>query len=98
MRKPEPSPPRARLPSPLSPLGPPPAPRPAPPPARSPSGVVRSAGSGRYKVTGPSGRLVYADGATIAMNFLKGLASRKGVNVRGLRSKADIAKAIFNRK
>lgn len=86
-----PSPPRARLPSPLSPLGPPPA------PARSPSGVIRSAGSGRYKVTGPSGRLVYADGSTVTMNFLKGLASRKGVNVRGLRSKADIAKAIFNR-
>lgn len=90
---PAPSPPRARprLPSPLSPLGPPPAPR-------SPSGVVRSAGSGRYKVAGPSGRLVYADGSTITMNFLKGLASRRGVNVRGLRSKADIAKAIFNRK
>jgi hypothetical protein len=31
------------------------------------------------------------------MNFLKGLAARKGVNTKGLRSKDAIAKAIFNR-
>jgi hypothetical protein len=31
------------------------------------------------------------------MNFLKGLASRKGVNTKGMRSKEAIAKAIFNR-
>jgi predicted Ser/Thr protein kinase len=86
---------RARLPSPLSPIGPPPVRR--SPPRRSPAGVVKSAGSGRFKVAGPSGRLVYADGSTVSMNFLKGLAARKGVNTKGLRSKDAIAKAIFNR-
>ena len=80
-----------RLPSPLSPLGPPPA-------RRSPSGVVKSAGSGRYKVTGPSGRLVYANGSAVSMDFIKALASRKGINTKGLRSKEAIARAIFNRK
>jgi serine/threonine protein kinase len=64
----------------------------------SPGSVVRSAGSGRYKVKGPSGRLVYADGASVTMNFLKNLASRKGVVTTGLRSKEAIAKAIFNHK
>ena len=83
--------PRPKLPSPLSPLGPPKR-RP------SPAGVVRSAGSGRYKITGPSGRLVYADGSAVTMNFIKNLASRKGVSIKGLRSKDAIAKAIFNRK
>ena len=82
--------PRPKLPSPLSPLGPPKR-RP------SPAGVVRSAGSGRYKITGPSGRLVYADGSAVTMNFIKNLASRKGVSIKGLRSKDAIAKAIFNR-
>jgi serine/threonine protein kinase len=84
----QPSPVRPpRLPSPLSPLA-----------RRSPSGVVKSAGSGRYKVAGPSGRLVYANGAAVSMNFIKALASRKGVNTKGLRSKEAIARAIFNRK
>jgi len=87
---PVPSAPRPRLPSPLSPLGPPPA-------RRSPPGVVKSAGSGRFKVAGPSGRLVYADGSTVTMNYLRGLASRKGVNTTGLRTKESIARAIFNR-
>jgi len=80
----------ARLPSPLSPIGPRPV-------RRSPTGVVRSAGSGRFKVPGPSGRLVYADGSTVSMNYLKNLAARKGVNTKGLRSKEAIARAIFNR-
>jgi len=82
---------RPRLPSPLSPLGPPPA-------RRSPSGVVKSASSGRYKIAGPSGRLVYANGSAVSMDFIKALASRKGVNTKGLRSKEAIARAIFNRK
>ena len=81
----QPSPVR-RLPSPLSPL------------RRSPSGVVKSAGSGRYKVAGPTGRLVYANGSAVSMDFIKALASRKGVNTKGLRSKEAIARAIFNRK
>jgi hypothetical protein len=70
----------------------------APPPRRSPAGVVKSAGSGRFKLTGPSGRLVYANGSTISMNFLKGLAASKGVGITGLRTKDAIARAIFNRK
>lgn len=69
------------------------SPRPAPSPPR----VVKSSGSGRFKVVGPSGRLVYADGASVTMNFLRNLASRKGVNTKGLRSKEAIARAIFNR-
>lgn len=84
------SPPAPKRPSP---------PVPAPVPKRSsPSGVVRSAGSGRLKVTGPSGRLVYVDGSTISMNFLRSLAARKGVNSAGIRTKEAIARAIFNRK
>jgi len=89
------SPSPVRLPSPVSPIGPPPVRR--SPPRRSPAGVIKSAGSGRFKVPGPSGRLVYADGSSVSMNFLKGLAARKGVNTKGLRSKDAIAKAIFNR-
>ena len=78
---------RPKLPSPASPLA-----------RRSPSGVVKSASSGRYKVTGSSGRLVYANGAAVSMDFIKALAARKGVNTKGLRSKEAIARAIFNRK
>jgi hypothetical protein len=82
-----------------SPVAPPRRPSPVAPPARrSPAGVVKSAGSGRFKLTGPSGRLVYANGSTISMNFLKGLAASKGVGITGLRTKDAIARAIFNRK
>jgi hypothetical protein len=89
------APPAPRRPSPVAP----PAPRrPSPVARRSPAGVVKSAGSGRFKLTGPSGRLVYANGSTISMNFLKGLAASKGVGITGLRTKDAIARAIFNRK
>jgi hypothetical protein len=53
--------------------------------------------SGRIKVRGPSGRLVYANGAAISMNFLKNLARQRGKNIAGLRSKVEIAKRIFSR-
>jgi hypothetical protein len=53
--------------------------------------------SGRIKVRGPSGRLVYANGAAISMNFLKNLARQRGKNITGLRSKVEIAKRIFSR-
>jgi hypothetical protein len=90
------APPAPRRPSPVAP---PRRPSPVAPPARrSPAGVVKSAGSGRFKLTGPSGRLVYANGSTISMNFLKGLAASKGVGITGLRTKDAIARAIFNRK
>ena len=53
--------------------------------------------SGRIKVRGPTGRLAYVNGSTITMNFLKSLAAQRGVNVKGLRSKVNIAKRIFSR-
>ena len=120
--------PRNKLPSPLSPLGPPPknlaaaakrlrqhaaslaAKRPklvttnkvpSPTKPKSPAKVQAvheySPTSGRIKVRGPSGRLVYANGAAISMNFLKNLARQRGKNIAGLRSKVEIAKRIFSR-
>jgi len=56
-----------------------------------------SPSSGRIKVRGPTGRLAYVNGSTITMNFLKNLAAQRGVNVKGLRSKVNIAKRIFSR-
>ena len=52
--------------------------------------------SGRIKVRGPTGRLAYANGAAISMNFLKNLARQRGKNITGLRSKVEIAKRIFS--
>lgn len=89
-----PSPPKARanLPPPLSPLGPPPKPKPK---ARN-FNYKLSPSSGRAKIRAPnSGRYVYANGSTISMEYLKGVAARLGVNIKGLRSKANIAKKIF---
>jgi serine/threonine protein kinase len=127
---PSPPKPRNKLPSPLSPLGPPPknlsaaakrlrqhaaslaakrpkmlttnkVPSPPKPKPKSPAKVQAvheySPTSGRIKVRGPSGRLVYANGAAISMNFLKNLARQRGKNITGLRSKVEIAKRIFSR-
>ena len=100
------SPSPAKLPSPLSPLGSPPKPKPKAPsppkpkpkaPAKSQAVHEYSPTSGRIKVRGPSGRLVYANGAAISMNFLKNLARQRGKNIAGLRSKVEIAKRIFSR-
>ena len=123
--------PRTKLPSPLSPLGPPPknlaaaaarmrqraanlvAKRPkllvttkVPSPNKPKSPVKKAAKSqaaheysptsGRIKVRGATGRLAYANGAAISMNFLKNLARQRGTNITGLRSKAEIAKRIFS--
>lgn len=52
--------------------------------------------SGRVKMVGPSSeRLVYADGATVTMEYLKGIALKFRIDIKGLRSKADIAKKIY---
>jgi hypothetical protein len=52
--------------------------------------------SGRIKVKNPqTGRFVYADGPTISLSYLKNLATRRGVNIKGLRAKEAIAKKIF---
>jgi len=61
---------------------------------------VRSPTSGRYKIRAPnSGRLVYADGASVTLKYIKSLAKMVKANIKGLRSKAQIANKIFsNRK
>jgi len=52
--------------------------------------------SGRIKVKNPqTGRFVYADGPSVTLSYLKNLATRRGVNIRGLRAKNAIAKKIF---
>jgi hypothetical protein len=52
--------------------------------------------SGRIKVKNPqTGRFVYANGPSIALSYLKNLAARRGVNIKGLRAKNAIAKKIF---
>ena len=52
--------------------------------------------SGRIKVRNPqTGRFVYANGPSITLSYLKNLATRRGVNIKGLRAKNAIAKKIF---
>ena len=88
-----------KLPSPLSPLGPPPKPRAKTPPkakAKSPN-VKLSPSSGRAKVkSNSSGRWVYAN-LHFSMDELRRMAANKGLNTKGLRSKADFARKIFAR-
>jgi hypothetical protein len=55
-----------------------------------------SPNSGRAKIRAPnSGRYVYANGATISLEYLKSIAAMMGVNIKGIRSKANIAKKLF---
>ena len=102
-----PSPPKP-LPPPLSPIGPPPArrspPRRASPPKAKPAAAggraaknlnMRMNGN-RVKLRVNGGRPVYANGAAVSLDYLKTMAARYGVSIKGLRSKADIAKAIFS--
>jgi serine/threonine protein kinase len=52
--------------------------------------------SGRIKVKNPqTGRFVYANGPTISLSYLKNLATRRGVNIKGIRAKDAIARKIF---
>ena len=85
----------ARLPSPLSPLGPPPKPKPrAPSPVRRPTYKL-SPSSGRAKIkSNNTGRWVYVN-LHYSMEELKRLAANLSVNIKGLRSKANIAKKLF---
>jgi hypothetical protein len=39
--------------------------------------------------------MVYANGPTISLEYLKSLAAQRGINIKGLRSKANIARKIF---
>jgi serine/threonine protein kinase len=59
------------------------------------AGAKKSPESGRLKIKAPSGRLVYADGASIHMNYLKNFAKRHGVSLKGVRSKAAIVEKLF---
>ena len=60
---------------------------------------VRSPKSGRIKIRAPnSGRLVYADGASVSLAHLKNLAHMVKANIKGLRSKTQIANKIFSNK
>jgi hypothetical protein len=53
--------------------------------------------SKRVKILNPeTGRMVYADGPTITLAYLKNLAARKGVNIKGLRAKNNIARKILS--
>jgi len=94
------SPSPAKLPSPLSPLGPPPKPKPKAPSPPKPkaknSNFKLSPSSGRAKVkSNSSGRWVYAN-LHFSMEELKRMAANKGRNIKGLRSKAEIAKKLFS--
>ena len=92
------SPSPVRLPSPLSPLGPPPKPKApnAPKPKAKNSNFKLSPSSGRAKVkSNSSGRWVYAN-LHFSMDELKRMAANKGRNIKGLRSKAEIAKKLFS--
>ena len=95
--------PLKNLPPPLSPLGPPPKPKPKAPSPPKPkpkpkaknSNFKLSPSSGRAKVkSNSSGRWVYAN-LHFSMEELKRMAANKGLNTRGLRSKANIARKIF---
>ena len=94
--KPAFSPSPVKLPSPLSPLGPPPKAKPkAPSPPKAKPKFKLSPSSGRAKIQSKNtGRWVYAN-LHYSMDELKSLATRLSVDVKGLRSKADIAKKLF---
>jgi hypothetical protein len=102
--KPAFSPSPVKLPSPLSPLGPkpkakapsPPKPKPkAPSPPKPKPKFKLSPSSGRAKIQSKNtGRWVYAN-LHYSMDELKSLAARLSVDVKGLRSKANIAKKLF---
>lgn len=76
----------------------------SPSPPKAPKAKVninykKSPSSGRFKIKAPSsGRYVYANGATIPMTYLKELATKFGINIKGVRSKANIASIIFSAK
>jgi serine/threonine protein kinase len=59
-------------------------------------GAKKSPTSGRLKIKAPnSGRLVYVNGGSVSLQYLKNFANRYGVNIKGLRSKANIAQKLF---
>ena len=56
-----------------------------------------SPGTKRIKILNPeTGRMVYANGTSIALSYLKNIAARRGIVIKGLRSKEEIARKIFS--
>ena len=102
--KPAFSPSPVKLPSPLSPLGPPPKPKPRaktpsppkPKPKANRPNYRLSPSSGRAKIQSKNtSRWVYAN-LHYSMEDLKALAAAVGISIKGLRSKANIARKIFS--
>jgi hypothetical protein len=95
--KPAFSPSPVKLPSPPKPKAPsPPKPKAvSPPKAKARPNYRLSPSSGRAKIQSKNtGRWVYAN-LHYSMDDLKSMATRLSVDVKGLRSKADIAKKLF---
>jgi serine/threonine protein kinase len=56
----------------------------------------KSPGSGRLKIRAPhTKRLVYVNGGSVSLQYLKNFAKFHGVNIKGLRSKTDISEKLF---
>ena len=51
-----------------------------------------------FKIIGPTGRYVLANGSSITLAFLRSQAARRGVNISGLTSKLNIAHRIYRGK
>jgi Protein kinase domain len=49
----------------------------------------------RMKIKGNGGRVVFVNGASVSLDYLKNIAARYGVNISGLRKKTEIANKIF---
>jgi serine/threonine protein kinase len=63
---------------------------------RSMVNAQKSPGSGRLKIRAPNTkRLVYVDGGSVSLQYLKNFAKNHGVNIKGLRSKSNIAQKLF---
>jgi hypothetical protein len=64
-------------------------------PVKLNSNYEKSPASGRLKIQGPSGRMVYANGSAITISYLLELARRRRVNVSGISNKRALVSKIF---
>lgn len=51
--------------------------------------------NGRLKIKGPTGAVVFVDGAKITVAYIKGIAKNYSVNVSNLKNKEAMARRIF---
>jgi hypothetical protein len=58
--------------------------------------MIRTPTTRRLKIRGPSGRVVYAEGLT--MDVLRTIASQEGLNTKYMKTKSEIAEALFYKK